>query len=74
MVMKAITIIDEALSRFQRQTGLVPRVILVPPYLFQKWEAESKLLDEILPRAIASEGWADVRMVEHELVKELEIY
>lgn len=72
---KAITILDMALQNFQSETGLVPRVILLPPKIFQAYEQESRSLDAILPKLDASdEAWTDVRVVEHEGVTGIEVY
>lgn len=73
--MKAITLIDEALSRFQFESGMVPRVILLPWRIFRQYEREANLLESVLPANDRDDGdWADVRVVEHESIQSVEVY
>ena len=76
--MKAITQVDQALVQFQRESGMVPRVILLPLRLFRQYAKEQEMLESVLPQARPykpdDENWTDVRVVEHEAVKEIEVY
>lgn len=75
---KAITVINEALGEFERTTGLIPRVILLPRRIFRQYEQEQAVLDSIIPSVPPppddSREWADVRMVEHEALEQVEVY
>ena len=57
---------------------MTPRVILLPLRLFRQYAKEQEMLDGILPVARPyrpdDENWADVRVVEHEAVQEIEVY
>lgn len=74
---KAITVVDSALKEFERRSGLTPRVILLPRRIFEQYFREASLLAAILPDAPAPRDereWADVRVVEHEALEEIEVY
>lgn len=76
--MKAITLVDQALMQFARESGMTPRVILLPIRIFRQYEREANLLESVLPRAVPykpdDEQWTDVRVVEHEAVETIEVY
>lgn len=76
--MKAITIVDRALMQFAAQSGMTPRVILLPIRIFRQYEKEALMLESVLPKAKPyrpdDEQWADVRVVEHEAIEEIEVY
>ena len=76
--MKAITLVDHALMEFQRQSGMTPRVILLPVRIFRQYEREANLLAGVLPQAKPykpdDEHWTDVRVVEHEEIQYPEVY
>ncbi len=76
MINCAITDIELALREFQETTGLIPRVMLLPPRIYRDYERESKVLDSVLPTLECDDGttWADVRVIEHEGVHGIEIY
>lgn len=73
--MKAITLIDRALVEFQRSCGLIPRVILLPTRIFEQYMKESEVLGSVLPQLQPDENnWTEVRAVEHEQIKDIEVY
>lgn len=73
--MKAITLMHLALRDFHESSGLIPKVILLPKRMFQQFEREQRVLDEILPQEPpADDGWEDVRVVEHEGIETPEVY
>lgn len=76
--MKAITLVDQALMQFQRESGMAPRVILLPVRVFRQYEREASLLESVLPQARPyrpdDENWTDVRVVEHESIQSVEVY
>ncbi len=78
MKMKAITLVDRALRQFEAQSGMTPRVILLPRRVYCQFEAESRLLEDVLPPVTIGrrerDEWADVRVVEHEAIEEVEVY
>lgn len=73
---KAITVIERALCEFQAASGLLPRVILVPVELYQKYESERSVLDAVLGSEPPAEGenWTEIRVVEHDGIDALEVY
>lgn len=80
---KAITVVSEALARFEGQEGLTPRVALLPRRIFRQYESEVRRLEAVMPGATNTEwneptrrepGWTDVRLVEHEGIEEIEVY
>lgn len=75
---RAITLLETALKDFEKATGLSPRVALVPPKVFTRYERERAVLDGILPSETLSESlppnWTSVRLIEHERVEEIEVY
>ena len=76
--MKAITLVERMLTQFQRESGMVPRVILLPIRIFQQYAREASVLEDVLPKAQAykpdDDQWAEVRVVEHEAIETPEVY
>lgn len=76
MANRAITEIDTALREFEEETGMVPRVILLPEDLYRVYESEYNTLDKILPKLDAPDGhtFAEVRVYENKEVGGIEVY
>lgn len=77
---RAITLVNRALWGFERETGLPPRVALLPWKLYRRWEAERANLAGILPETppvagdMGEKDWVEVRVVEHEAAQTIEVY
>jgi len=80
---RAITAVEAALRRFEFETGLTPRVVLAPRWVFSRYLAEKKIIDSARPHQEPGSPpglrhtepeWADVRLVEHENAETLEVY
>lgn len=74
---KATTAVHAALQAFELASGLVPCVILLPRRIFSQYLREQTLLESVLPEAPQPKDpreWADVRVVEHERIEEIEVY
>lgn len=74
---KAVTVVDEALRSFERESGLTPRVVLLPRRVFNEFVRESNILASVLPvdrNPKDPREWADVRVVEHEQIESIEVY
>ncbi len=74
---KATKLIHEALALFEVASGLTPLVVLLPRRVFEQYSRERRLLDSVLPDSSAPRDpreWADVRVVEHERIEEIEVY
>lgn len=76
MIPKAITLVERALSDFERDNQMPPRVVLLPRRVFEQFEAEQMRIASVMPGAETVTGpeWADVRVVEHEGLEDLEVY
>lgn len=74
---RATTLIHAALATFERESGLTPLVVLLPRRVFNQYVREQSLLASVLPEAPEPKDpreWADVRVVEHERIEEIEVY
>ena len=77
---KAITVVEAALSEFERENQMSPRVILLPRELFRQFEEEQATIESVLPpvtigrRERNDPAWADVRIVEHTEINSPEVY
>lgn len=75
---RAVTVVNGALSHFEHETGLAPRVILLPRRIFNRYVEERQVLDAVLPPVMIGRRdereWCDVRIVEHEGLDEPEVY
>lgn len=76
---RAITTVDAALRRFEFETQLSPRVILLPRRVFKQFLIEKATVDAAMPyepppHEPIGGDWADVRVVEHEALEEIEVY
>jgi hypothetical protein len=76
---RAITVVDAALRRFEFETRLSPRVVLLPRRVFEQFLAEKATVDAAMPYEpphphCDDPEWADVRVVEHEGLEEIEVY
>mgnify|MGYP001592314588 CR=1 FL=1 len=76
---QATTVIYDALARFERASGMPPRVVLLPRRVFDQYSRERVLLDSVLPDAAPPKPkdpreWSDVRVVENERSEEIEVY
>ena len=77
--MRAITEVDRALRQFEFEMKMTPRVILLPRRVFEQFVSEQAVVDSAMPyepppREPMGEDWADVRVVEHEALEEIEVY
>ena len=73
----ATTLIHAALATFERESGLTPVVVLLPRLVFNQYVSEQSVLDSVLPEPSTLNNpheWADVRVVEHERIEEIEVY
>ena len=76
---RAITTVDAALRRFEFETQLSPRVILLPRRVFEQFLVEKATVDAAMPyesphHRCEDDAWADVRVVEHEGIETPEVY
>ena len=74
---RATTVIHAALSNFEASTGLVPLVILLPRRVFDQYAREQDILASVIPdgpEVMGGREWAEVRIVEHESLEEIEVY
>ena len=76
---RATTVIHAALSKFESESGLVPLVILLPRRVFNQYVVEQRVIADAMPELAAPAAkdpreWADVRVVEHERIEEIEVY
>lgn len=77
--MKAITIVELACKEFEFHNHAEPRVVLLPCNVFERYDAERRVLDRVLgdeciPQKEPSHGWTDVRVVEHPGIDAIEVY
>lgn len=73
----ATQVVHEALSAFEGEYRMIPLVILLPTKIFLAYEREAIALAGLLPpgpTGTRGAEWADVRVVEHEALKEIEVY
>lgn len=70
--------IHAALSKFEDESGLTPLVVLLPRRVFNQYVQEQKMIASVLPEHPPMQKdpleWADVRVVEHERIEEIEVY
>lgn len=75
---RATTVIHAALQSFERASGLTPVVVLLPRRVFDQYVREQKQIAAVLPPHPPMQKdpleWADVRVVEHERIEEIEVY
>lgn len=75
---KATTVIHAALQAFERASGLTPVVVLLPRRVFDQYVLEQRTIAAVLPPQPPMQKdpreWADVRVVEHESLEEIEVY
>ncbi len=79
----ATTILNEAMREYHNRTGMVPKVALLAPWLYDKYEHEQRRLDGILPdgaRLTPSDDvkhggdYADIRLLEDHRVQGIEVF
>lgn len=76
---QATPVIYDALARFERVSGMAPRVVLLPRRIFDQYVRERRVLESVMPDTQPPESkdpaeWADVRVVENERSEEIEVY
>lgn len=76
---QATPLIYDALARFERVSGMAPRVVLLPRRVFDQYSRERVLLESVMPDTQPAAPkdpaeWADVRVVENERSEEIEVY
>lgn len=78
--MKMITMVEEVCRSFEDAQRMPPRVILLPKKMFDRYDAERRTLDSVLPEdggcVIPERGgqWTDIRIVEHAGIDAIECY
>ena len=74
----ATKVIHAALQAFERESGLIPVVVLLPRRVFNQYVREQTVIEAALPPRPPVQKdpleWADVRVVEHERIEEIEVY
>lgn len=73
----ATKLIHDALRAFEAESGMVPVVVLLPRRIFEQYVREQRTLESVMPEVTVRQDpreWADVRVVEHESIEEIEVY